>query len=308
MDFRSLCSFESFRSSWSRYGYEGDLQAEVERQNLYGNPHSHHPSSRLTQDTVDRVRFRVLQHFNAPPDEYSVIFTSGCTAALRLVAESFPWRPAAEGEAGSVFGHLTDSHTSVVGIRGPACARGAVALPVSPQEVEGRARRPAGGEGAAAGRTPHLFSYPAQSNFSGRKYPLGFVRGIQARRLYPACDHAGRWLVLLDAACLVGCSPLDLRDCPADFVPISFHKMFGFPTGLGALLVRNDAAAMLTKSYFGGGSAAAYLSGEDYYVPAASVSDRFEDGTVSFLDVIAVNHGFEALHRITGTRTTLITE
>lgn len=212
----------------------------------------------------------MLQHFNAPPDEYSVIFTSGCTAALRLVAESFPWRPAAEGEVGSVFGHLTDSHTSVVGIRGPACGRGAVVLPVSPQEVEGRARRPAGG----AGRTPHLFSYPAQSNFSGRKYPLGFVRGIQARRLYPACDHAGRWLVLLDAACHVGCSPLDLRDCPADFVPVSFHKMFGFPTGLGALLVRNDAAAILTKSYFGGGTAAAYLSGEDYYVPAASVSDR----------------------------------
>ena len=27
---------------------------------------------------------------------------------------------------------------------------------------------------------------------------------------------------------------------------------------------------------------------------------RFEDGTVSFLDIIAVNHGFEALNRITG--------
>lgn len=27
---------------------------------------------------------------------------------------------------------------------------------------------------------------------------------------------------------------------------------------------------------------------------------RFEDGTVSFLDIIAVNHGFEALYRITG--------
>lgn len=27
---------------------------------------------------------------------------------------------------------------------------------------------------------------------------------------------------------------------------------------------------------------------------------RFEDGTVSFLDIIAVNHGFDALERITG--------
>ncbi|XP_028458461.1 molybdenum cofactor sulfurase isoform X2 [Perca flavescens] len=71
-------------------------------------------------------------------------------------------------------------------------------------------------------------------------------------------------------------------------------------TGLGALLVRNDAAGMLKKTYFGGGTAAAYLSGEDYYVQAANISDRFEDGTVSFLDIIAVNHGFDALYRITG--------
>lgn len=27
---------------------------------------------------------------------------------------------------------------------------------------------------------------------------------------------------------------------------------------------------------------------------------RFEDGTVPFLDIIAVNHGFETLYRITG--------
>lgn len=50
--------------------------------------------------------------------------------------------------------------------------------------------------------------------------------------------------------------------------------MFGFPTGLGALLVRNDAAGVLKKTYFGGGTAAAYLSGEDYYVQAANISDR----------------------------------
>ncbi|XP_031727891.1 molybdenum cofactor sulfurase isoform X2 [Anarrhichthys ocellatus] len=91
-----------------------------------------------------------------------------------------------------------------------------------------------------------------------------------------------------------------IQECPADFVPVSFYKMFGFPTGLGALLVRNDAAGILKKTYFGGGTAAAYLSGEDYYVQAANICDRFEDGTVSFLDIIAVNHGFEALYRITG--------
>lgn len=207
-----------------------------------------------------------------------MIFTSGCTAALRLVADSFPWRAPTESEAGSHFCYLTDSHTSVVGIRGVASGRGAAALPVSPQEVEGRATVRGGGgaddDDEEACRTPHLFCYPAQSNFSGKKYPLGHVEGIQARRLYPACERPGRWLVLLDAASLVSCSPLDLRACPADFVPVSFYKVFGFPTGLGALLVSQRAAGMLSKSYFGGGTAAAYLAGEDYYVQAANISDR----------------------------------
>lgn len=202
-----------------------------------------------------------------------MIFTSGCTAALKLVAESFPWRPQTESEAGSHFCYLTDSHTSVVGIRGLTSGRGVVALPVSPDEVENRSKGEAQDDDVIC-RTPHLFCYPAQSNFSGRKYPLSHVKGIQTRRLYPACDHQGRWFVLLDAASHVSCSSLDLQDCPADFIPISFYKVFGFPTGLGALLVRNDAAGILKKAYFGGGTAAAYLSGEDYYVQAANISDR----------------------------------
>lgn len=202
-----------------------------------------------------------------------MIFTSGCTAALKLVAESFPWRPQTDNEAGSRFSYLTDSHTSVVGIRGLTSTLGVVTLPVSQQEVENGANDVAQGEDVIC-QTPHLFCYPAQSNFCGKKYPLRYVKGIQARHLYPACNHQGRWFVLLDAASHVSSSPLNLQECPADFIPVSFYKMFGFPTGLGALIVRNNAAGMLKKTYFGGGTAAAYLSGEDFYVHTANISDR----------------------------------
>ncbi|KAK0137586.1 Molybdenum cofactor sulfurase [Merluccius polli] len=335
MDFSRLCTLGTFREVCTHYGYSGNLEDLVQEEfprlkgvtyldhagatlypdsavrefsrdisrNVYGNPHSHNPSSKLTHDTVDRVRYRILQHFHATPEEYSVIFTSGCTAALKLVAEAFPWVAPTAAEPGSLFCYLTDNHTSVVGIRGPASAQGALPLPVSPRDVEGRARDGApgrDGDRRGACQTPHLFCYPAQSNFSGRKYPLGHARGIRAGRLYPACEHRGRWFVLLDAASHAGCSPLDLQRCAADFVPVSFYKMFGFPTGLGALLVRNQAAGCLRKSYFGGGTAAAYLAGENYFVPTANLSDRFEDGTISFLDIIALNHSFDALQRITG--------
>ncbi|KAI4888314.1 hypothetical protein NFI96_017613 [Prochilodus magdalenae] len=332
-EFARLCTFESFSGVWPHYGFNTEQTELIQREftrirdityldhagttlfpesqirkfcedisrNVYGNPHSHNPSSRLTHDTVESVRYRILEHFNTSPEEYSVIFTAGCTAALKLVADSFPWVSANGKCSGSQFCYLTDNHTSVVGIRGVTGPKGVEAVPVLPQEVEARARNIQGTVSTEHEcSVPHLFCYPAQSNFSGRKYPLSYVRGIQSQRLYPACERRGQWFVLLDAACFVGCSPLDLKQHPADFVPISFYKMFGFPTGIGALLVRNEAAELLRKGYFGGGTAAAYLAGEDYYVPNSNIVSRFEDGTISFLDVISLHHGFDVLHKLTG--------
>ena len=70
---------------------------------------------------------------------------------------------------------------------------------------------------------------------------------------------AHRWWVLLDAAKYASTSPLNLGDSTKedehrktgsieqlpvkpDFVTVSFYKVFGYPTGLGALLVRRDAS------------------------------------------------------------------
>lgn len=36
-------------------------------------------------------------------------------------------------------------------------------------------------------------------------------------------------------------------------------KMFGYPTGLGALLVADEAAAFLKRAYFGGGTVSGYF-------------------------------------------------
>ena len=40
-----------------------------------------------------------------------------------------------------------------------------------------------------------------------------------------------KWLVVVDAAAYASTHPLDLSKYPADFVPLSFYKMFGYPTG-----------------------------------------------------------------------------
>ncbi|XP_055993933.1 molybdenum cofactor sulfurase [Sorex fumeus] len=267
-------------------------------ENVYGNPHSQNINSRLTHDTVEQVRYRILAHFHTCPEDYSVIFTAGTTAALKLVAEAFPWVSPGPESSGSHFCYLTDSHTSVVGMREVTKLLGIPSIPVSPEDMGSDEKRgPDPGDPDC--QVPHLFCYPAQSNFSGTRYPLSWIGEVRSGQRCPA-SVAGKWFVLLDAASYAGTAPLDLSAHQADFVPLSFYKIFGFPTGLGALLLRNHAAPLLRKTYFGGGTAASYLAGEDFYVPRQSVAERFEDGTISFLDIIALKHGFDALERLTG--------
>ncbi|XP_014735987.1 PREDICTED: molybdenum cofactor sulfurase isoform X2 [Sturnus vulgaris] len=240
---------------------------------------------------------RILQHFHTTAEDYTIIFTSGCTAALKLIAESFPWIPEGTKQPSSRFCYLTDSHTSVVGMRGITASMNVLSVPIKPKEILlAKSSLPAEEQNCT---TPHLFSYPAQSNFSGTKYPLSWIQDIKSGKLCPI-KIPGKWFVLLDAASYVSSSPLDLGVHQADFIPISFYKIFGFPTGLGALLVNNRIAPLLRKTYFGGGTAAAYLAGEDFYFPRKSITERFEDGTVSFLDIIALKHGFDVLEKLTG--------
>ena len=58
---------------------------------LLGNPHSAHDAGATTRSLIDEARDATLTHLNAPIGEYAVVFTSGATGAVRLLAEGFPW-------------------------------------------------------------------------------------------------------------------------------------------------------------------------------------------------------------------------
>ena len=88
-----------------------------------------------------------------------------------------------------------------------------------------------------------MFAFPAQSNFSGAQHPLALIDEAQ---------RAG-WQVLLDAAAFVPTNALDLSQNKPDYVSI-FYKMFGYPTGVGALLVRKPALRLLQRPWFAGGT------------------------------------------------------
>lgn len=68
---------------------------------------------------AEEARSDVLAFFDAPPTEYTVIFTPNATGAMRLVGEAFPF------VQGSSFVLGADSHNSINGIRQFALAKGA---------------------------------------------------------------------------------------------------------------------------------------------------------------------------------------
>jgi selenocysteine lyase/cysteine desulfurase len=131
-----------------------------------------------------------------------------------------------------------------------------------------------------AARRRGLLAYPAQSNFSGVRHPLRWIE----------LAHEHDYDVLLDAAAYVPSNRLDLSVVKPDFVPVSWYKVFGYPTGIGCLVARREALGRLWRPWFAGGSV--YLAGvQDDWHTMAPDEARFEDGTVSFLQIPDLEYG-----------------
>lgn len=210
-----------------------------------------------------------MKHFATDSNEYSVIFTSGTTASLKLIAESFVYENEEEEKSGT-FAYLLDNHTSVLGMR--AYAPNVKYFSQTDIIKALNAKR----QQTKANNNNSLFVYPAQSNFSGTKYPLWWIKDIQNGALNGAKDLKSKnWFVLLDAPCLAYNDVLSLSKYKPDFVTVSFYKMFGYPTGVGALLVKNSSAWVLQKTYLGGGTVLMVLSTENIMVPRKPRHERF---------------------------------
>ncbi len=103
--------------------------------------------------------------------------------------------------------------------------------------------------------------------------------------------------MLLDAAAFVPTSPLDLSRDGAEFVCVSFYKMFGYPTGVGALIARSDALARLRRPWFAGGTVE-FVSVQNRIHQLRVGAEGFEDGTPNFLGIAAVPAGLSFLRGV----------
>ena len=250
------------------------------RDNTFGNPHSTNPTSQLASELVENSRKKVIDFFNA--EDYVCIFTYNATGALKIIGECYPFE-----EDGHLL-LLADNHNSVNGIR-EYCSNAGGTFEYSPINVEELtiAEDTLSSNLQSINNKNKLFAFPAQSNVSGIKHDLGWISKAKSMG----------WDVLLDAAAFVPTSPLDLKKHSPDFVSVSFYKIFGYPTGLGCLLVHKNSFDKLKKRWFAGGTVKLASALAPYHF-LQNNHERFENGTINYLDIPALKIGLEYIESI----------
>jgi len=257
--------------------------ADLLLNNVLGNPHSISPASIAATELVENCRRRIGEYFGADPAEYAVIFTANASQALKLVGEAYPFGP------DDTFLLTFDNHNSVNGIREFDRAHGSTTkyVPVLPPDMRVREEDldrylEDCGEGCH-----NLFAYPAQSNFSGVQHPMEWIGKARDKG----------WDVMLDAAAYVPTNRLDLSVVKPDFTALSFYKMFGYPTGVGALIARREALDKLQRPWFAGGTiTVASVQADQHFL--AGGSEAWEDGTLNYACLPAVDMGLDFLEGV----------
>ena len=144
----------------------------------------------------------------------------------------------------------------------------------------------------------NLLAFPGESNFSGQQPDLSCLKSLRSK-----------WRILLDAAKLACSEQLDLTTCVADFVVVSFYKIFGHPTGLGALICRHDAAPLLLPRsgatdatgrplYFAGGSVSSLSAFSDFVVPRPALHQWMERGTQHYQGILVLPSQLQVLRSL----------
>lgn len=195
-----------------------------------------HTLSQKATDAFEEARGKVQKLINAA-HEHEVIYTTGTTDSINLVARSFGQAFLQEGDR--ILLSEIEHHANIVPWQMTAQQTGAVieVLPVDDAgELVWEAYIEALDKGAAIVAVTHV------SNALGTVNPVKeMVREAHSRDIP----------VLLDGAQAVPHGPVDVQDIDCDFYAFSAHKMCG-PTGFGILYGKEDYLEMMPP-YRGGG-------------------------------------------------------
>jgi len=249
------------------------LEAEIdfyEQRNAAVHRGAHHLAEEAT-DALEGARSSVARFVGVDDDE--LVWTSGATAALNLVAYGFSnatlGRGGTEAErfvlrpGDEIVVTEAEHHANLVPWQ-ELCARTGTVLRWFPVSDDGRLDL-SGVDSVITPRT-RIVAFGHVSNVTGAVAPVA--------RLVAAAQAVGAYTVL-DACQSVPHLPVDLHALGVDFAAFSAHKMLG-PTGVGALYGRRELLAALPPVTTGGSMVEVVTMETTTYAPPPQ---RFEAGS-----------------------------
>ena len=244
--------------------------AEITRFYRDHNANIHRGVHTLSQEATalyEGVRETTRAFINAP-DAREIVFTSGTTASINLVAHGWGRKFLQPGDE-VVLSEL-EHHSNIVPWQLLRDERGIV-LKFIPMLPDGTLDLESARE--LIGPQTKLLAISAMSNALGSIIPLD--------ELVPLAKQHGA-LVLLDAAQAVPHLPVDVQALDADFVAFSAHKMLG-PTGVGVLWARFEHLEGMDP-FMGGGDMILTVTLD--HSTWADVPTKFEAGTPNIAGVV----------------------
>ncbi|MEC7769589.1 MAG: cysteine desulfurase [Bacteroidota bacterium] len=237
-----------------------------------------HTLSQEATDAYEAARQKIQRHFNIA-HSHEVIFTSGTTQSINLVATGFT---SFLKEGDEILVSAMEHHSNIVPWQ-MLCERTGAILKVIPMNLEGE---------LVMEEYHKLLSDKTKLVFCNHvSNALGTINPIE--EIIEAAHKAGA-AVLIDGAQAAAHIKADLQTLDVDFYTVSAHKMCG-PTGVGMLYGKEEWLKKLPP-YQGGGEMIAEVTFEK--TTYADLPHKFEAGTPNICGGIAFGAALDYMNSI----------
>ena len=237
-----------------------------------------HTLSQEATDAYEAARQKIQKHFNIAK-AHEVIYTSGTTDAINLVANGFT---AFLQKGDEVLVSAMEHHSNIVPWQ-MLCERTGAILKVIPMNTNGELVRE---------EYHKLLSEKTKLVFCNHvSNALGTINPI--KEISDAAHKAGA-AVLIDGAQAAPHIKADMQALDVDFYTVSAHKMCG-PTGVGMLYGKEEWLKKLPP-YQGGGEMIAEVTFEK--TTYADLPHKFEAGTPNICGGIAFGAALDYMNQI----------
>ena len=251
-------------------GYYSNYNANIHR--------GVHTLSQEATDKYEQARIKIQHHFNAK-EAFEIIFTSGTTHSINMIASGFA---SLLKEGDEIIVSALEHHSNIVPWQ-MLCEKTGAILRVIPMNLEGALEMDFYHN--MLNKNTKLVFCNHVSNALGTVNPI--------KEIIDAAHKVGA-AVLIDGAQATPHIKPDVQELDVDFYVASAHKLCG-PTGMGMLYGKQEWLEKLPP-YQGGGEMIATVSFEK--TTYAGLPHKFEAGTPNICGGIAFGAAIDYMNTI----------